>query len=62
MSEKRRDYSGHEAPAKAIVVSPDKPVHGTGHPAPARVDPVNVAPNLPPPKRDDAGSSGRPPK
>jgi hypothetical protein len=46
------EKSGHRAP------SGEGPVLGSGHPPPARIDPMNLSP---PPKRDDAGSSGKPP-
>ena len=46
--ERQRDYKGHEAP---------KVVIGSGHAAPP-IQPMNVAP---PPKRDDAASSAKPP-
>lgn len=62
MSDKKREYTGHDAPRGVVINTDLPPVIGTGHPAPARVDPVNVAPKSPPPKRDDAGSSGKPPR
>jgi hypothetical protein len=68
--DKKREYTGHRPPDEVKVIvgeqaghrAPgDLPVKGSGHPAPSRLDPVNVAPQTPPPKRDDAGSSGKPP-
>lgn len=68
------EQAGHQPPQiEAKIVHPDQgksghvppdgnsPVQGSGHPAPVRLDPMNVAPQTPPPKRDDAGPSGKPP-
>jgi hypothetical protein len=61
--------SGHRAPKTELVGEQaghrapegEGAIIGSGHPAPSRLDLVNVAPSNPPPKRDDAGSSGKPP-
>jgi hypothetical protein len=68
MSDDEREYSGHPAPKEIRTISGEQaghrapgdiPVHRTGHPI--KTDPMNVAPQTPPPKRDDSGSSGKPP-